>query len=511
VSDDIVIDYALPVSHVRIASTITETHDSLDPKDPAPRTPESVAVLEPGAGPRDRIVQIDPGWIGDSKLSFKFTEEGRLVSASATATGQGGKVILGVAGLGAAAAGLFLGVPGILATGAGLAAVQAAVDGTETEEAKRDPVAEAYAREHPEEFALRKRYAELVTDAVSKVKEAAERANDAAEESALQRAASDLRVWRLFLRVLRVELDTLDEHFRAWRATKISTRTEAHERLISLNTLCRAAPTVNAEGEVAFSGDEPAVQEVRDAWEQLGILVTVGTCPKADADSEPQARRNELVVRYPRRVTMSTYEREDGKAVLQESRTQLVLDDACPHRVVELPEAWIENESVEFTFSDAGALTGIIGSDTSGVASLAETLGSVPGTVSDALGKAKSITDAVVGFRSAATDQRLAQIEKAVKIKQQELAQAGLLATEGTHVELEKLKRQADILTQQKTIRDATPAAVVADPVADEIARLRQQIELLTAQREQSVAQRQLTAETALAAIEQELERRRRT
>ena len=206
---------------------------------------------------------------------------------------------------------------------------------------------------------------------------------------------------------------------------------------------------------------------------------------------------------------MSTYERQDGKAVLQESRTQLVLDDACEHRLVELPEAWIEDENVELTFSDNGALTGIVGSDTSGVASLAETLGSVPGTVSDALGKAKSITDTIAGLRSAATDQRLAQIEKEVKIKQQELAQAGLLATEGTYVELEKLKRQADILTQQKTIREATPAAAVADPVADEIARLRQQIELLTAQREHSLAQRRFTAETELAAIERELERRR--
>jgi hypothetical protein len=393
--------------------------------------------------------------------------------------------------------------------------VQAAVDGVETvDEANRDPVAEAYAREHPHEFALRKRYAELGTDAVSKVKEAAERATAAGDESALQRAVSDLRVWQLFLRVLRAELDVLDEHFRAWRATKITTRTETHERLISLNTLCQAEPTVNAEGEVEFSddaADAPAVQQVRDAWDNLGILVTVGTCPKADDKSKPHARRNSLVVRYPRRVTMSTYERQDDKPVLQESRTQLVLDDACEHRLVELPEAWIEDENVELTFSDNGVLTGIVCSDTSGVASLAETLGSVPGTVSDALGKAKSITDTIAGLRSAATDQRLAQIEKEVKIKQQELAQAGLLATEGTHVELEKLKRQADILTQQKTIREATPAAVVADPLADEIARLRQQIELLTAQREHSLAQRRLTTEAELATIERELERRRRT
>jgi hypothetical protein len=515
--EDVDIRYALPVSCVRATGTVTFTTDSLLAESQV--VPEAVAALDVIAGARNQVLHADAGRTSDTKMSFSFTEDGRLTSAGVSSAGQGGKIILGVAGVGAAAAALALGLPGALVGGAALGAaeiarregLEAAPDEPEVEEPEvEDPELAAYAEEHKAAWELRQRYTTLLEAVTEKIADAGDQAVGATSDDDLAAAVTRLRLWRSVLPLLRAELELLNEHYRAWRATKIHTRTETHERILTLDTLSSAAATVAPDGTVGFSADPsdaPAVAEVRSVWNRLGLLVTVDPLVRATPPSEA-TRTNKILVRTPRRVTLDIFERtDDEKAVLQESRPHLVLDAASEDTEVELPKKWLGESDVELTFAPSGALIGLGSKGTGAAAALAETLGSLPETISGGVTQAKSITDAVVGLRGTAADQRLAQLDREVKTKQQELANAGLLATEGTHVELERLKREAELLTQHKAIRDATPGA--PDAVADEIARLRQQVELLTQQREVSVAARQLEAETALAEARLDLERRR--
>lgn len=461
--DDLTIRYALPVSAVRVSATVTFTTDELVDDGTTQRTVEAAATLEVVAGPRNQTIIADAGRFAAAKASFALTEDGRLTSASARSEGGAGKLLLGAAKLGAVGAALAVGgAPGAMLA-AGAVAAAGADEDREAEPA--DPILDAYRREHPEEWELRARYTEVLKSAVHGIADATEEWSGAEGEDR-KPALERMRTQRKIAAVARSELEWLDRHFEAWRATKVSVRTETHEQLLELEAL--AGITVD-NGGVNF-GERGT--KARKVWEDFDILVTVSEAQRSAPEGEK--RTNQALVRVPRRATVSVYERQGEQAVLRESRSALVLDDACETWTIELPKRALGDAEVNLNFAASGAWTGISTASTSGAAALADTLGQLPETIGGAVTTAKSFHTELAGLRSLGSEQRLAQLERELKVRQTELAKAGLLATEGSFVELEKLKREADLIAQRKAI-----APTVADPIDAEIASLRQQVQLL--------------------------------
>jgi hypothetical protein len=72
----------------------------------------------------------------------------------------------------------------------------------------------------------------------------------------------------------------------------------------------------------------------------------------------------------------------------------------------------------------------------------------------------------VAALRGAELDQRLAVLTRQLQLKRQEIAQAGLLATEGSYAELTALKRQVELLEQRKELLSLEADLGVAAPAA---------------------------------------------
>jgi hypothetical protein len=134
-------------------------------------------------------------------------------------------------------------------------------------------------------------------------------------------------------------------------------------------------------------------------------------------------------------------------------------------------------------FSSLGALVGYTSKHTSEAAGLADTVSGIPTAVVGSLEQSKKLLDGISALRTQGLDSRLATLKTQVELKQQEITESGLLATEASFGELQRLKQEAEILQQKKTIGDLTAAP---DPNASLLADLKQQIELLSAQQERA-------------------------
>ena len=204
-------------------------------------------------------------------------------------------------------------------------------------------------------------------------------------------------------------------------------------------------------------------------------------------------------------MTLTVWEKAaDGTPLLRESKPYLVMDGACALETFTLKESRWAKRSTSVKFSDLGALTSYSSSADSSAAAVADTLGSLGGTVGDSLETAVKINTQLDALRSHGADQQLAKLKQQVDAKQQEITLAGLAVTEKDSAELERLKQQAAILEQRKAIA-GDPAPSAAD---QQLAALDAQAKLLDAQRALSVSQRKLTAETDLAALRLDTERR---
>jgi chromosome segregation ATPase len=178
------------------------------------------------------------------------------------------------------------------------------------------------------------------------------------------------------------------------------------------------------------------------------------------------------------------------------------MDEACETRKIAIDESWFAKRESSLKFSELGGLVGVTVESSSAAAGIADTLVSLPGTVSGALENAQKIRSTWATLRDSGLDEELARTKKEVELKQQQLSAAGLAATESQSAELERLKQQAEILGQQKLIGDAA-----LDPGAREISRLKQQIDQLKNQKDISVSTRELQAEHELYTVRLEVER----
>ena len=384
------ISYALPVSCLEVSGTVTETHDSI--LDDTTYAPVSTVALHTHGIDRNQVLQILTGTLRDTALALQLTDDGLLTSADAESTGQLGKVVVGVVGAGAALASL-VAAPPVGAAAAAAAAVaghEAARAAAEIPQAGKQltpeqKIAAAYAKAFPDIAARRTRYATLVSDAVDRTATLAE--GMLADDAAPTTASAAIRQQRELLTILRAELDPLDKHFASWRAGTITTHVTQHQRCFSLDVLRGAGVRVTCD-EVVFARD--ADESVRFAWDTLGVAVTMepaGTPRPIPVETRPNA----VIVRLPRRIRLSVYERVDGVPVLRQEKPYLVVDAACETQVVRFRRSLWAKRSTKLGFGDLGVLTSYAVGSTSSATALADAASQLPKTVSSNLDEADKI------------------------------------------------------------------------------------------------------------------------
>jgi hypothetical protein len=456
------LNYALPLSRLSIESDVTVTNDSV--LDEEKSTPLTTVSLEVGAASRDQTLEATTSFFRDTAIQLDLTDDGRLTSTALESTGELGKVVVGVVGFGVAAV--------------GAAAHLMMMEGRP--KAATDKVEDEFAKANPDVARLRSGYIDLIAETTGQIAEIATQLPNA--DASMKRKLIDrLGYLEGLLPVLRGELEKLNETFRAWRATTVVTRHESHQLFIDLDEAQTKGVTVTG-GQVDLSN---ASRAARTAWNDLGVAIVVESpCSPPTNPVSAAKRKDAVLVRIPRQTTVSIYGKaSDGRAVLRERKIHLVMDSCCETREIGLRKSLWTKRSVTLGFDELGALTSFKRQSDSAAAAAATTLGSLPATVADSLEAAGKIRSGLASLRAGGVEEELSRVKTEVELKQQELARAGLAATQKDHDELERLKQRAEILEQRKKIHEDT-AIPVTDPAGTEISDLKQQVELTRLQLE---------------------------
>jgi hypothetical protein len=182
------------------------------------------------------------------------------------------------------------------------------------------------------------------------------------------------------------------------------------------------------------------------------------------------------------------------------------LDDRSIVNAIRLPrKRWFSKESKTLKFGPGGALVAVSTASTAASTAVGDLASGLPGAVSGGLEQSKKTLDQLAALKSAAVDQQLAAVKKAVEQKQQELVLAGLHATDDQAAELEQLKQEAALLENRQKI--AVGEATLAD--AGEVARLKQELDGLKTELEKAQTSRALETEAALSELRAEIDRLR--
>jgi len=432
------------------------------------------------------------------------------VTSSVELTGRAGTVAVGAVSAAASVAGVLLGSPAMALSCAGAAtatahrlarggaaapaaaaagpdatdaqvtatAAQAAADSRAV--ADTQTVAAAYRSAHPDEAEALDTCAALVPELVRGLAEALRRVPAGDDDKARAETLGAVRVLEGALASARAQVGALDEHFRAWRAGTIAQRLEEYEFLLDLDTLVAAAALPElTDGRLRSSGsgdaaNATAMAAVQAAFEALGVVVIVEDDPvagSAGAETGQAARsaveENEILVRLPRRVRLTTYELDAGGGLVKRSsNAALVMDARCRRATVRISKALFGKRAVRLGFSAGSALASLRVAAASEAAGAADAAGALPGAVGLALERSKRIVDRVAALRGAGLDQQISVLTRELQLKRQEIAQAGLLATAGSYAELAQLKRQVALLEQRKALLALEAELGVAAPVA---------------------------------------------
>lgn len=479
--------YALPESRIRLSSTVTVTEDTLFGSKTT--VPQTVVALEIGATARNRTLTQCRGWFHSTAATLALNEEGRLTSTSIESSGQAGKVVVGVVGAAVSVGSAVLG-----GGGAGLAAAAAsALNGASEarlmaigqelrqigEPAPRTPEeieAAAFAEADPGAAAMRTRYQTLLRSTIEEIAQVSSRLLDAEDREQAALAAKWLASLEAALAVIQARLDALNGLFAAWRATKIETRTETHERLISIEDLNGSKLHTSRRGKEVVESESKAV---RKAWSKHGVAVEVRPRPGWEPrGGRRTAGKNEILVRIPRPVILDVYERgPEGEAVLRERKEHLVMDSRCDTEVFKLRRSRWAKRSLTLGFNDLGGLASLSDQSDSAAAAAATTMGELPATVSASLESAAKIRKEIGA--TGKIEQQLARVKAEAELKQHELTRAGLTATASEAADLDRLKRLAEAIEYGEKIEKGTAEPGLA---ATEIAELKERLERLKLQ-----------------------------
>ena len=492
------LSYRLPLSSLKIAGTVTYVADPLvSPREQAQDPEAEVELRVTGDEAHPRSVQLDAKKWRDSTASFEFTEDGRLASTSRDVVGQGGKILTGVVEVVTSVAGAVLAVAGrrsLRPVPGGQTADQLAAEAA-GEQQLLTAVDEAYRMAHPEEAALRERLQALSRTIPLKIADAIASVGDAQSPTARKQARQLLRSLRMALAAAREELERIDRHFQAWRATTQKKREEQYEYTITLDEIAMAKVQLR-EGDLVFPEPEPgdspdkmkaAQEEIRAAWTTLGVVVQVDDTRRrvlrADVARIPAPASRSIVARLPRSVNLRTFIRQaNGKAALKSSRPVMVLDELCDHFELDVNAGLFGEGKGSMVFSSDGVLTKVESATKSSAASAVAALGTVPATVASSLETANKIADQVNTLREKPNEFALTRVKQQLALKQNQIDLAGLNATETDYAELKRLTQEAELLQKRKDI--AAFWAPEPDAISREIAQLKQQIELLKARRQ---------------------------
>ncbi len=508
---DLELPFRLPESCVRITGARTVVHDAVLARDDASAT--ATVTLDVVGDREPQRLRIAEGLLTDTGVDFEWTDDGRLVTSSVDLVGRAGTVAVGAVSTAASIAGLVLGSPAMALSCAGatpatahrlvggraaaLGASAAAPDGSsaapdssaaagapaigDDEALALQAVAAAYRTAHPRESEALDTCTELVVELTRGLADALKKVPAAADDKARGDSLGAVRALEGGLATARAEIAALDEHFRSWRASTIATRLENYEFLLDLDTLAAARPRPElVEGRLQSSGpgdaaNVAAMAAVQAAFDALGALVVVDD----DAGAGPTGRHgvpperpaldeNEILVRLPRRVRLTTYGLDAaGRFVTRSSTTALVMDARCDYATVTIAKRLFGKRSLKLGFSAGSALESLRLTATSEAAAAADAAGSLANAAGLGLERSRRVVERVAALRSAGLDQQISVLTRELQLKRQEIAQAGLLATAGSYAELVSLERQVALLTQRKTLLGLEAELGIAAPSAD--------------------------------------------
>lgn len=486
------LSYRLPLSCIRISGTETTKDDRvLGRTDKELEAAGELSVIADPRGPDS--VELDPGSFRNTDASFKLTEDGRLTSANATVTGQGGAFISGLVGIATTVVAALARAPISLATAVDTtkeAADDARANVVEADkDADEKKIEAAYLEQQKVQAEARTSARTLVKPLDSAYRGALDEVANAESEETRAAALRKVRQLNAARSLAGVLLDRSEALFQAWRAGTITAATQTLTYEITLDELRMSDVYVDDDGEVRYPVAQRSPQhqlkvaaaqaKARTAWERLGVLVVVQDDPRDEEPSYsiPPDDRMKVKIRFPRPVVLGFYKKNgEGKAQFESLRPAMVVDGASRVESIEVNAGWFGKHSGGITFSADGIPTGFDFGNSSEAVGAITALAALPAGVATSLETAAKISDQLDGLRNKSLDHELARTKKAVELQEQQLTKKGLDATEADYAKLVRLKQEADIMDKETALgRRSVPP----DPVAAEIAELKRQVELL--------------------------------
>ncbi len=157
-----------------------------------------------------------------------------------------------------------------------------------------------------------------------------------------------------------------------------------------------------------------------------------------------------------------------------------VLDGLSREQAIAQDRVLFGKQSRGVSFSSDGVINGLSLGSTSAAAAALTAVAGIPGQVATSLDNASKISTSLGTLESADEEADLQRVKRKVDTKTQELSLEGLERTSKDFAELEWLKQQASIKEQHDK---AFPTAPEGDPIATEVAELRQQVQLVALRR----------------------------
>jgi hypothetical protein len=451
------ITYRLPCAVIVISGTVRRTLDK--DRDPAKTIGEmraelvskTVLVRHQADDGSSRTVTIRGGWLFQYKSSFSFQEDGRLTKASSETTGAGTELISAGATL----------------AGTALAAARVTF-GTEEERAAEKHRKDDYQMQYDKVAAERTALAGEQDRLRAKLRELEAKLIENPGDSATLRP--QLQALRETQRALDERIATLDAHYAAWLAGRVTSVDDQFEVVVKLADLPARIEDADARfGGSALSDRSPGAAPASpgELWTRYGLAVLAQwERPREERDQEVTAASDDLVTREAEPVTISVVEHVSGQPVVTSRSRHLVADARSPLRVYRLERSWFGRRSLALSFSGNGYLAGV---DAEGAAALGETAKAIAGAPAALESGADSFTKLQAGLttaRQAGLTAELSRVKSQVELRQQEILASGLNATAGDAARLERLNQLKEILDAQSAIKDVDPALVTAAKAA---------------------------------------------
>lgn len=506
----------------------------------------------------------------DRAFTLSLTEDGRLLSTDATATGRAGGALKAAVSTVATVAGVALGA----FSKVGL--TMAALGDQQSWESQHEELGNL-------RTSLREAQTSVRSGLAAAYKASAE-ADDPRKLRQLMGRAADLR--RLLAEVAR-DLAEVEAHRAEWLRQRVDRRSETHAFVFDVDDLPSERFVATWPNDPEELTDEKYGRIVR-ALHALGVVVTCRDVTPRSQQQSPNVdgtayegvwyrRTRQVELRVYRVVGVqrlepapdtssasfsATHGAQDPVAVgdelerterppggrttsapddavyvpikrgngpvpwleLVEQREVEVVDKHCASGYVPFRTAWFGTRTSAISFGPLGAPVSIGSSAGSALAEVAETVGALPQQVLAGLAAANKIVDETETATRQAADRRLADLQRRQAVLEQELQTTELAANADLRTELSRVKAEQDLLTGRRDFesvtrelelqRRSTPTwqTTQLDEMANALTREkveRLELDVKLRQIEADVAAQPLEHDTRLAELEKEIERLR--